>query len=1226
MTHGAVSVNSGESLTDGITDTGRKAEEILSNTTYLKNRHTPQLTWNDHMGRCLTRLEDLKPKARLAGLIAGGPATIVAVDWHGNDNVEVTFKTDDGGLHSRLFSRSDEANLSVVAPTRSWSFDADGELFKLASEARRIQLAHLFDPFVAVETSTIEPLPHQIEAVYQRMLPLQPLRFLLADDPGAGKTIMAGLYIRELIIRGDVARCLIIAPGSLVEQWQDEMRAKFNLTFTQLTRELDEASAAGNAFNDHNLLIARVHQLSRNDDLLAKLRASEWDLIIVDEAHKMSAHRYGLKENKTKLYQLGEQLNPITRHLLLMTATPHSGKEEDFQMFMALLDPDRFGGVHGSSSIETSDLMRRYVKESLKTFDGRRLFPERIATSVNYELSDQEQHLYNQVTEYVQTGMEAAEQLRDGGDRKRGLIVGFALTALQRRLASSPEAIYRSLQRRKDRLEKRRIELQEIAEGKRKPIDNLPSIGIEELEDFDFEAWEDDELEQLEDEAIDQATAAATIAELDMEIAMLKILEAEAQKVRASGNDKKWEELRAILQSPAMTDPNGLRRKIIVFTEYKDTLSYLYARIRTLLGRSDAVVAIHGGVRRDERRRIQEAFTKDPSVQVLVATDAAGEGVNLQRANLMVNYDLPWNPNRIEQRFGRIHRIGQTEVCHLWNLVAYKTREGSVFERLFSKIEQMRETLGSDAVYDVLGDAEINRSLGDLLIEAIRYGEDPNVKARMNEVIDQDIGKRLQDAIEERAMASEILNQLEVDQIREMMERAKARKLQPGFIQAFFQEAFHRVGGRIVEREANRYEITRVPATVRSQEHEAKIGGLIASAYERVTFEKELVQVEERPPADLLAPGHPLLSATIDTILDSYGHLLGRGTILVDPDDPSTEPRILVYLEHAVHNGRSNRPISQRFQFVEIPPNGDPHNPGPEPYLLYRGAEPEERDLLVGLLAEDWLTTSLNDIARRYAVANLATPHFEEMRDLTKTRVERVRRAVEERLNFEIRYWDSKAFDLKTNELQGKKTRGGMTSGHARGRAEELEARRERRLRQLDREADVSNRPPVVVAGALVVPQGLLDSLSDGPAPRPPKDVTEVDRRAIAAVMAAEQAIGRKPTEMVHNNPGFDIESVNPETGIHYFIEVKGRIEGKETVSVKARQIRMALNNPDAFILAVVRVPADENTDSEVRYLINPFEGERLAFGEVSRTFDLGLLWNRGSHPESTRIDTGATQ
>ena len=316
-------------------------------------------------------LEDLIPDARVDGLVVGTAVTVIATKWHGNDTIEVVFEGDDGIPEKRLLSRSDEAKLSVLSEDRHWTLDADGELFKLASEARRIELAHLFDPYVAIEAADIDPLPHQIEAVYQQMLPRQPLRFLLADDPGAGKTIMSGLYIRELAIRGDADRVLVVAPGSLVEQWQDELWQRFQLPFDILSRDMIESARTGNPFVERNLLIARVDQIARNDDLQVKLRASEWDLVVVDEAHKMAARYYGSKLEKTKRYQVGEQLRGLARHLLLLTATPHNGKEEDFQQFLALLDPDRFTGrLRDGKAPYASDLMRRYVKEKLLTFDG----------------------------------------------------------------------------------------------------------------------------------------------------------------------------------------------------------------------------------------------------------------------------------------------------------------------------------------------------------------------------------------------------------------------------------------------------------------------------------------------------------------------------------------------------------------------------------------------------------------------------------------------------------------------------------------------------------------------------------------------------------------------------------------------------------------------------------------------------------------------------------------
>ncbi|MDF1595724.1 MAG: helicase-related protein [Acidimicrobiia bacterium] len=1171
----------------------------------------------------MATLEDLKPESIVEGLVVGKPVAIVATTWHGTDTVEVVYRTSGGAVDNRLLSRSDEARLTIASEERHWTLDADGELFKLASEARRIELAHLFDPYVAIESANIDPLPHQIEAVYEQMLPRQPLRFLLADDPGAGKTIMSGLYIRELAIRGDAERVLVVAPGSLVEQWQDELWQRFQLPFDILSRDMVENARTGNPFIERNFLIARVDQIARNEDLQVKLRASEWDLVVVDEAHKMAARYFGSKLEKTKRYQVGEQLRGITRNLLLLTATPHNGKEEDFQQFLALLDPDRFAGrLRDGRAPDASDLMRRYVKENLLTFDGRPLFPERIARTVKYDLSPLEDSLYKAVTHYVREEMDKAKAIEEGGDRRRGLVVGFALTALQRRLASSPEAIYRSVQRRKERLQKRLIELEAILDGTARDSATIPKgLSETDLEDFDFDDYDDVELEQLEDEAIDQATAAATVPELRDEIDKLAKLEKLTAAVRASGTDKKWEELSSILQSDAMNAPDGTKRKIIIFTEHRDTLHYLERRIRSLLGKPEVICVIHGGLRRADRRRTQDAFITNPDIQVLVATDAAGEGVNLQRANLMVNYDLPWNPNRIEQRFGRIHRIGQQEVCHLWNMVAHNTREGAVFERLLDKIEEQRKALG-DQVYDVLGDSFIDRSLRELLIEAIRYGDDPEVRARQMRIIDEGIGKRLEDVVAERALAVDILGKARVDEIRDMMERAKARKLQPGFIRAFFLDAFRLLGGRITEREGGRFEITRVPSAVRSTEREAKVGSPLQPVYERVTFEKELIKVDGKPPAELLSPGHPLLTAVIDTIGDRHGALLQRGTVFIDPDDPTETPRALVYLEHAVKDGRpgedgGRRTVSRRYQFVEIPESSDPSDAGYAPYLDYRPAD-EERPILSDTLRGEWITAALSTTARSHAIENLAGPHIQEVRRITEDRVARVRAAVVDRLTSEINYWDARAADAKAKELQGKKPKGGFTSGHARNIADDLQARLERRNRQLDQELDLSNQPPTVVGGAIVIPQGLLDRLA-GERTQPPhtyaKDVEEVDRRAVSAVLSAERALQREPQEMPHHQPGYDIESRDLESGDLYFIEVKGRIEGSDTVTVKARQVRQAQNTPDRFILALVSVPEDRAADPTVRYLLRPFQGTELPFAAVSVNLSLPKLLSEAVEP-----------
>ena len=383
----------------------------------------------------MTKLEQLTPNAAIRGVLPNQLVTIVSVNWFGSDALELTYKDSAGRVANELLYRHDELRLELVEAGRPWSFDGDGALFRLVAEAHRIRLAHLFDPVLAVHTSLVDPLPHQITAVYEEMLPRQPLRFLLADDPGAGKTIMAGLLIKELIARGDLKRCLIVCPGSLAEQWQDELSRRFHLPFDILTNDKFEAARTGNWFLETNLAIARLDKLSRNEDVQQKLSAPDcrYDLIVCDEAHKLSATFFGGEVKFTKRYRLGQLLSGITRHFLLMTATPHNGKEEDFQLFLALLDGDRFEGKFrdGVHQVEVSDLMRRMVKENLLKFDGRPLFPERIAYTVPYKLSDAEARLYREVTDYVRQEFNRAEALEND---KRAGTVGFALTILQRRL------------------------------------------------------------------------------------------------------------------------------------------------------------------------------------------------------------------------------------------------------------------------------------------------------------------------------------------------------------------------------------------------------------------------------------------------------------------------------------------------------------------------------------------------------------------------------------------------------------------------------------------------------------------------------------------------------------------------------------------------------------------------------------------------------------------------
>ena len=1178
------------------------------------------------MGLAVATLEDLRAGAFVGGLVPGGAAKVVNVEWFGDQAVKVTFEDSAGAVGNRLVYRNEEPSMEIVEAGRPWSFDGDGALLRLASEACRIRLAHLFDPYLAVHSSRIEPLPHQITAVYGEMLPRQPLRFLLADDPGAGKTVMAGLLVKELMIRGDVERCLVVAPGGLVEQWQDELHEKFGLPFDILTRDGVEAARAGNPFSERNLLIARLDMLARDPDLQSRLEAArEWDLIVCDEAHRMSASFFGGEVKHTKRYQLGRRLGGHCRHFLLMTATPHNGKEEDFQLFMALLDADRFEGRFrdGVHQADVSDLMRRLTKEELYKFDGKPLFPERRAYTVKYALSAAEAALYAEVTDYVREEMNRAERLAAEGDDRRRRNVGFALTILQRRLASSPAAIHESLRRRRERLEARLTEERLTKRGREARLAAETGLPVwpedDEAEIAEMEDATSDEIEAAEEAVLDRATAAGTIAELEAEIDTLGRLEARARTLRRSGADAKWVQLDGILDHPLMTDADGNRRKLIVFTEPRDTLNYLADRIRARLGRPEAVAVIHGGIGRQERRKTVEAFTYDKDVLVLVANDAAGEGINLQRAHLMVNYDLPWNPNRLEQRFGRIHRIGQTEICHCWNLVAADTREGEVYSRLLDKIEAARAALGG-RVYDVLGRLFEARALRDLLMEAIRYGERPDVKQRLFRAVDDAVDRRhLRDLIAERALVRDTMTVADVARVREEMERAEARRLQPFHIQTFFLEAFRHLGGRVNRREAGRWEVTRVPGPVRERDRSIGTGALLRPRYERICFEKG--EIDRSPVAACVCPGHPLLEATMDLMLERHRDLLKRGAVLVDETDDGEALRVLFYLEHAVQDGRiggggRRRAVSRRLQFVEIDADGRARDAGPAPYLDYRPLTEGERPAVAAALEAPWLSGDMEAKAAGYAIASIVPRHVEEVRARRLPEIDKVEREVAARLKKEINHWDHRAQDMKAREQAGRRTR--LSAGQAEARANDLAERLQRRLAALALERDLSALPPLVRGGAVVAPGGLLRGAAKAAADAGGLRETTaegraaVERLAMEAVAAAERALGHAPRDVSGERLGYDIESREKTTGRLRFIEVKGRAEGADTVTVTRNEILTALNAPDVFILAVVEVAND--FASEPRYVRAPFAREP-DFGATSVTYRLADLLARAAPP-----------
>ena len=750
----------------------------------------------------------------------------------------------------------------------------------------------------------------------------------------------------------------------------------------------------------------------------------------------------------------------------------------------------------------------------------------------------------------------------------------------------------------------------------------LDSEDIDDLEDAP-----DEESAAAEGEILDHATAARTVGELQAEIESLRRLEALAQTVRTGGEDKKWQELTDLLRRLFTASVEGQaeafvpspHQKLVIFTEHRDTLNYLHKKITTLLGREDSVVMIHGGVGRDDRRKVQESFLHDPQVQILLATDAAAEGINLQRAHLMVNYDLPWNPNRIEQRFGRIHRIGQTEVCHLWNLIAEETREGDVYHTLLKKLEEAREALGGQ-VFDVLGKVQFEgKPLRELLLEAIRYGERPEVQLRLTQAVNDAFDRgQVQDLLEESALVQDSMDTSQVHRIREDMERADVRRLQPHYIEAFFLEAFKRMGGSVAERESRRYQVSHVPAQMRDRNRLIGRGDPVLQRYERITFEKSLIAPQGQLLAGFVCPGHPLLDATIDLTLERYRGMLRQGSVLVDENDAGDQPRALLYLEHSIHDGSrthsgENRTISKRMLYVGIDSSGNTVGQEYAPYLDYRplsNGEPGVQEILARPEC-GWISGGLEATAVEFAVSHVVPAHLEEVRSRKLELLLKTEAAVKERLTKEIAYWDHRANDLHTQEQAGRPN-ARLNSEEARRRADGLHARMQKRMEEIQRERQLTPLPPVVLGGMLVVPAGLLQKMNGSTQTVVTRDTQAAAARARAAVMEVERGLGFDPVDRETDKLGYDIESRVSGTGKLRFIEVKGRVQGASTVTVTKNEVLTSLNKPEDYILAIVEFQ-DGGTE-QVHYVRRPFRREP-DFGVTSVNYDLPELLARAEPP-----------
>jgi len=1073
---------------------------------------------------------------------------------------------------------------------------ADAEKTRLLIESARIRLAYAHDRQFAVSLSGIRTLPHQIEAVYLKMLPQPRLRFLLADDPGAGKTIMAGLLIKELKLREAVERILVLCPAPLTIQWQDEMLRWFGEPFEIIFSAVDQQQLV-NPWQRSSQVISSI-DYAKQDDVRERVWQQRWDLVIIDEAHKCSAYtkrssRRGDEVDKTKRYQLAEHLAAQCDHLLLLTATPHHGDEDRFAHFVRLIDPDIFPEPHrvGAKAGEIrTDILRlgpdcpwasRRLKEDLKDLHGRRLFPDRHAHTVTFRLNSEEYDLYKAVTAYINEFLPQAS-----GRRKAS--VALARTVLQRRLASSTMAICESIRRRLAKQEDLLKELEGLS-----PKQCARRLAQLQGHLIDAEQDEGDLDEDARDHLVDEFTAAMELDQLRAEIAALKELLARARRVRDHASDSKLIELK---------DGRG---KLLIFTEHRDTLTYLRNHLERW---GYSTCEIHGGMNPHLRKQAQEEFRT--ACQICVATEAAGEGINLQFCHLMINYDLPWNPTRLEQRLGRIHRIGQEREVHAFNFVADQSEqgqpviEGRILQRLLQKLEQMRAVL-ADRVFDVIGEV---LSLNDVnLPEMLREAaHDPR---RLDEYLDRiekvDPSKLLE---YERATGIALARaNVDFSAFQRSNAEAEERRLMPKYVERHFLDSCKEIGLRIEPRADGLWRIEHVLADLRSDRLKAvRWLGKPDTSYRKITFHKEHLDQDQHLDAVLLGPGHPLYAAVDERLNEVLSKFLGGVAVYVDP--LAEAPYRLHFFEMAIRGQKTNgEPDTLFAELVAV--REDPQAPPSERFsvvpadsLLDLPAHPKppvEVEPLDSTPASDFLKSTYQMEARARCQA--------ERQHFVKVCRDYLLRSFDAR----IRATQDRVMKLRAREATAPEV------SLARQRAEndlaDLDRSRKERLEGLERLKLARHGPVRHVATALVFPPGaevvpLLAEELD------PTIRRRSEKAAEDIVVAYEEARGWQCERVGHLKIGFDVRSIGPAdpqtgyrdpvTGIRR-IEVKGRKRG-QAIRLTTNEWYKAAQLGDSYWLYVVWDPLDSPSPEPLR-IQNPVKHLDHAKREIvaARYYDI---------------------
>lgn len=1130
----------------------------------------------------------LQPGIILTGPLFNEPMRVETVRQDGPDTWVVGLV----GAQTERFRRVtltvrdiETLNISSSLP----SFSGSGRLLRLALQAHCLGIAYEFDPFFGLSISRVDPLPHQLEAVYDFLLKLARVRFLLADDAGAGKTIMAGLLIRELQLRGLAERILIVCPANLSFQWQRELSEKFDEKFLVLKGGDIRDQFGMNQWMEQNKVITSL-DLAKRTEILPGLRQVHWDLIIVDEAHRMS---WTPPSKKTARYALGELLRDSSDHLLLLTATPHKGNPENFTLFLQLLDADVYADVrsiHEAMDRRRAPFYLRRTKEAMVYFperlpDGtwaaKKIFTLRIPHTVDFQIDGPEFDLYRDVTRFVkrQSARAAAE-----GDDPRARAVGFLMSLYQRRLASSTHAMRRSLEKRAKRLEVGLKHAQELA---RLAPPDLPDP--DELEEM-----EEAERERLE-EMLEAITLAASADQVREEIVELNQLAAQAQAVETSDVEAKLSKLKGLLHEEGFFDHP--QNRLLIFTEFKDTLDYLLDKLKAW---GFSVGCIHGSMKsgsRDEpgTRLYAEQQFREGGIQVLVATEAAGEGINLQVCNFLFNYDIPWNPNRLEQRMGRIHRYGQRKDCLIFNFVATNTIEGRVLQRLMEKLQEIRDALDDDAVFNVVGEilpsAHVERVLRDYY--AGKLG-DADLEDRLLENVDEGRFRAIcQNALE--GLASKKLN---LEMLIERRARAQERRVVPETIARFICEAADYVPMKLklLDSLPHTFEPARTPPALRRFEREPtwKLPPL-ANKYPRCSTDRDTA---EKNSLEWITPGHPFFEAIRRHTLQSGQETFSTGACFysLKHEAPS---RVDFYRARVVDG--LGQVVHERLFAVEMTDSGDPALREPGILGDLTPCEPPAELPAVALQPEPaaWL--------HEKALQSF----LEEARTERLAEVKRIAEHIELSLTELLQRADEEIGKASEEVAKGVSGAEGRVA-QAENRHAELLARRERRRKELEQQQSLSLQAVERITSVLILPHPERQS----PDLRNLRPNPETEGIAMNVVMEHEKAQGRQVYDVHEKDLGYDITSLDLNSGELRLIEVKGLAAATGTILWTPNEKRAAEDRRDCYWLYIV---TDCATNPTLREPVK--DPTRFSWHEVSKVQHYWLEINAMTKPVMVRED-----